>query len=123
MNPNAVVLEENENSCHGDSWDEELVEDGETYFNCTGTCNRVMHYEDTNGEGMCGRCEYEDSNANYESSDEEDLDDNSDKEEETNEIKSNECPVCMEQEPLVNATSDISDSESEEEDLITCSVA
>ena len=81
MNPK---LKENEDSCDED---EELVEDGETYFNCTGSCNRVMHYEDTNGEGMCGRCEYdEDSNANYESSDEEDLDDNSDKEEETKKI-------------------------------------
>jgi hypothetical protein len=42
-----------------DSWDEELEEDGETYFMCAGTCGRVMHYEDTNEFQMCGRCEYE----------------------------------------------------------------
>ena len=33
-------------------------EDGETYFMCTGTCGRVFHYEDTDGEGMCGTCQY-----------------------------------------------------------------
>jgi hypothetical protein len=68
MNPN---LKENEDSCDEE---EELVEDGETYFNCTGTCNRVMHYEDTNGEGMCGRCQHEESNKSSHE-EEEDLDD------------------------------------------------
>ena len=73
MNPK---LNEYEDSCDEDSCDEdeELVEDGETYFNCTGTCNRVMHYEDTNGEGMCGRCEYEESNKSSDEEEEEDLD-------------------------------------------------
>ena len=39
-------------------WDEELEEDGETYFMCQGTCGRVLHYEDTNEFQMCGTCEY-----------------------------------------------------------------
>jgi hypothetical protein len=70
MNLN-VVVDISDNASEDYSWDEDLVEDGETYFVCLGTCNRVMHYEDTNGEGMCGRCEDEDFKANYESSDEE----------------------------------------------------
>ena len=40
-------------------WSEDQEEDGETYFMCTGTCGRVCHYEDTDGEGMCGKCQYE----------------------------------------------------------------
>ena len=53
--------------------EEVLVEDGETYFMCVGTCNRVMHYEDTNGEGVCGRCEEEYIKANYEDEEEEEI--------------------------------------------------
>jgi hypothetical protein len=37
-------------------------EDGETYFKCTGTCLRVMHYEDTDEFGMCGTCQYKSTN-------------------------------------------------------------
>jgi hypothetical protein len=36
----------------------EEKEDGEKYFMCTGSCDRVCHYEDTNEHGMCGKCEY-----------------------------------------------------------------
>ena len=83
MNSNAVVV------VVVDEWDEKLVEDGETYFMCSGTCNRVMHYEDTNGEGMCGRCEDEDFKANYEEnsdeSEEEDSDATDEEDEELNE--------------------------------------
>ena len=39
-------------------WNEH-EEDGEEYFMCTGTCKRVCHYEDTDGEGLCGKCQYE----------------------------------------------------------------
>lgn len=39
-------------------WSEDREEDDETYFKCTGTCGRVCHYEETNGEGMCGKCEF-----------------------------------------------------------------
>jgi uncharacterized paraquat-inducible protein A len=39
-------------------WSDEPEEDGETYFKCTGTCGRVCHYEDTDGEGMCGKCQF-----------------------------------------------------------------
>ena len=37
-------------------WSDDHEEDGETYNMCTGTCGRVCHYEDTDGEGMCGKC-------------------------------------------------------------------
>ena len=40
-------------------WSEDHEEDGETYNMCTGTCRRVCHYEDTDAEGMCGKCQYE----------------------------------------------------------------
>lgn len=36
---------------------QDRINDGETHFICTGTCGRNFHYEDTNGEGQCGRCE------------------------------------------------------------------
>ena len=39
-------------------WSDEPEEDGETYFKCTGTCGKVMHYEETDGEGMCGNCQF-----------------------------------------------------------------
>lgn len=39
-------------------WSDEHEEDGETYFKCTGTCGKVMHYEETDGEGMCGNCQF-----------------------------------------------------------------
>ena len=39
-------------------WSDDHEEDGETYFMCTGSCDRVCHYEDTNEFGMCGKCEY-----------------------------------------------------------------
>jgi len=38
--------------------DSDEEEDGETYFMCTGKCKRVCHYEDTDGEGMCGKCQF-----------------------------------------------------------------
>lgn len=40
------------------SWSDDHEEDGETYFMCAGSCERVCHYEDTNEFGMCGTCEY-----------------------------------------------------------------
>ena len=40
------------------SWSDDHEEDGETYFMCAGSCDRVCHYEDTNEFGMCGKCEY-----------------------------------------------------------------
>ena len=39
-------------------WPQDEEEDGETYFMCTGKCKRVCHYEDTDGEGMCGKCQF-----------------------------------------------------------------
>jgi hypothetical protein len=40
------------------SWSsDDYEEDDETYFKCTGTCGKVLHYEDTDGEGMCGICQ------------------------------------------------------------------
>jgi len=39
-------------------WSDEHEEDGETYFKCTGICGKVLHYEDTDGEGMCGKCQF-----------------------------------------------------------------
>jgi len=39
-------------------WPQDEEEDGETYFMCTGKCNRVCHYEDTNDVGMCGKCQF-----------------------------------------------------------------
>jgi hypothetical protein len=45
-------------------WSDEPEEDDETYFKCTGTCGRVCHYEDTDGEGMCGKCQYESQKKN-----------------------------------------------------------
>ena len=48
-----------EESSEFDAWgDEILKEDGENYFKCTGTCGKVLHYEDTDGEGMCGNCQF-----------------------------------------------------------------
>ena len=38
-------------------WEDD-VEDGEIYFKCTGVCNRICHFEDTDYEGMCGKCQY-----------------------------------------------------------------
>jgi hypothetical protein len=43
----------------GGYWSEDHEEDGETYNMCTGTCGRVCYYEDTDGEGMCGKCQFE----------------------------------------------------------------
>ena len=45
---------------HGSSgyWSDEPEEDGENYFKCTGTCGKVLYYEDTDGEGMCGNCQF-----------------------------------------------------------------
>jgi hypothetical protein len=48
-----------EDDCDGKGYWDDHEEDGEEYFMCTGTCNRVCHYEDTDGEGMCGKCQYE----------------------------------------------------------------
>jgi hypothetical protein len=43
-----------------DAWGDEIhQEDGEEYFKCTGICDRVFYYENTNEDGMCGRCELE----------------------------------------------------------------
>ena len=39
-------------------WSEDHEEDGETYNLCSGICGRVYHYEDTDGEGMCGKCQF-----------------------------------------------------------------
>jgi hypothetical protein len=51
---------EDEETVEYDAWGDKIhKEDGETYFKCTGTCNKVLHYEDTDGEGMCGKCQYE----------------------------------------------------------------
>ncbi len=42
-----------------DAWGDKIPkEDGETYFKCTGTCGKVLHYEDTDGEGKCGSCQF-----------------------------------------------------------------
>jgi hypothetical protein len=42
-----------------DAWGDKIPkEDGETYFKCTGICGKVLHYEDTDGEGMCGKCQF-----------------------------------------------------------------
>jgi hypothetical protein len=41
-----------------EEYEKDEEEDGETYFMCTGKCNRVCHYEDTDGEGMCGTCQH-----------------------------------------------------------------
>lgn len=38
-------------------WDD-AEEDGETYNKCSGTCGRVCHYEETDGDGMCGKCQH-----------------------------------------------------------------
>ena len=43
-------------------WSDDHEEDDETYFKCTGTCGRVCHYEDTDGEGMCGKCQLANEN-------------------------------------------------------------
>jgi hypothetical protein len=32
-------------------------EDGEEYFKCTGTCDKVKYYEETDEFGMCGMCQ------------------------------------------------------------------
>jgi hypothetical protein len=42
----------------GGYWSDDHEEDGETYNMCAGTCGRVFHYEDTDGEGICGKCQY-----------------------------------------------------------------
>jgi hypothetical protein len=47
---------EEPNSLSSGYWSDDHEEDGETYNMCTGTCGRVCHYEDTDGEGMCGKC-------------------------------------------------------------------
>jgi len=39
-------------------WSDDHEEDGETYNLCAGTCNRVCHYEETDGDGMCGKCQF-----------------------------------------------------------------
>ena len=41
-----------------EGWSDDHEEDGETYFMCAGSCDRVCHYEDTNEFGMCGKCEH-----------------------------------------------------------------
>jgi len=51
--------EDGEDDCAGKVYWDDHEEDGEEYFMCTGTCNRVCHYEETDGEGMCGKCQYE----------------------------------------------------------------
>ncbi len=40
-----------------DDEEEEGAETETEEAKCTGYCGRIFHYEDTNGEGMCGRCE------------------------------------------------------------------
>jgi hypothetical protein len=37
--------------------DTEDEADGEEYFKCAGYCDRVFHYEETNDQGVCGRCQ------------------------------------------------------------------
>lgn len=45
-----------------DVWGDEIhQEDGEEYFKCAGTCNRVFYFENTNEDGMCGTCEHQSS--------------------------------------------------------------
>ena len=44
--------------CSDNIWPLDEEEDGETYFMCTGKCNRVCHYEDTDDVGMCGTCQH-----------------------------------------------------------------
>jgi len=51
--------EPEEDQGSGGYWSEENEEDGENYFMCTGTCGKVCYYEDTDGEGMCGTCQFE----------------------------------------------------------------
>ena len=53
------VPEPEEDQGSGGYWSEENEEDGENYFMCTGTCGKVCYYEDTDGEGMCGTCQFE----------------------------------------------------------------
>jgi hypothetical protein len=55
----AASVPEEEDGCDGSGYWDEHEEDGEEYFMCTGTCKRVCHYEDTDGEGLCGKCQYE----------------------------------------------------------------
>jgi hypothetical protein len=50
----ATVIEEGSSGY----WSSEYEEDDETYFKCTGTCGKVLHYEDTDGEGKCGICQF-----------------------------------------------------------------
>jgi hypothetical protein len=53
------VPEPEEDQGSGGYWSEENEEDGENYFICTGTCGKVCYYEDTDGEGMCGKCQFD----------------------------------------------------------------
>ena len=47
------VPDVDEESSEYDVWGDKIPkEDGETYFTCTGICGIVLHYEDTDGEGM-----------------------------------------------------------------------
>ena len=54
----AFAVPDVDEAAEAEDKDEEPEEDGETYFKCTGTCLRVMHYEDTDEFGMCGTCQY-----------------------------------------------------------------
>ena len=53
------TIEDHGSSCY---WSDEPEEDDETYFKCSGTCCKIMHYEDTDGEGMCGKCQLANEN-------------------------------------------------------------
>jgi len=53
-----AVPDVDEESSEYDAWgDKKQEEDGENYFKCSGVCDRVMYYEETDGEGMCGNCQ------------------------------------------------------------------
>ena len=56
--PDVETVSTVEEEGSSDYWSDEHEEDGETYFKCTGTCGKVMHYEETDGEGMCGNCQF-----------------------------------------------------------------
>lgn len=59
LKPALTVPDVDEEASEYDAWCVKIPEeDGEIYFKCTGICNKVLHYEDTDGEGMCGTCQF-----------------------------------------------------------------
>ena len=56
--PDVEAVSVPEDAGTGGYWDEPEA-DGEEYFMCTGNCERVFYFEDTDADGMCGKCQYE----------------------------------------------------------------